>query len=165
MSAAIQIERLHNPAWNSRFRPRPSEMKLDVVRLGSEYDIAHICRVWQRVMLFKFDCLPDDLDVMWSLADVLLGNFSRPGVYVSEAVVSIDRKLIEEFRQQVDFIWDHLCEEHNDDLYELVGDNWERIEGVRAPIVSIEDANRAHDIIMALYPSWAENVVQIRESA
>ncbi len=166
MSAdTFTLERLPNPTRKSLFRPRPSRPKLDTVRLGSEYDIAHVCRVWQRIMRFRLDCLPDDLDVMWSLSDVLLGNCNRPGVYVFGAVVSVDRKLMNEFRQQIDFLWDHLCEEHHDDLYELVGGNWERLEGARAPIISIEDANRAYDIVRVLYPAWAEQVVKSVEVA
>ncbi|MBB3520969.1 hypothetical protein [Rhizobium sp. BK456] len=167
MSAAIQIERF--PVWENRFRPRPSEPKLDVVRLGSEYDIAHICRVWQRVMLFKFDCLPDDLDVMWSLADVLLGNCSRPGVYIVDAIVSIERRVLRQFLDQIDFIWDHLAYEHHEQFYEILGTEekpiWKRRAKAPEPIISLEDSYRAHDIMEALHPSWTDNVVKIVEVA
>ncbi|UFS81531.1 MULTISPECIES: hypothetical protein [Rhizobium] len=168
MSPAIQIERFPT-TWENRFRPRPSRPKLDVVRLGSEYDTAHICRVWQRIMRFRLDCLPEDLDVMWSLSDVLLGHCSRPGVSVFEGVVSIDSKLVKEFLDQIDFIWEHLCDEHHDRFYVNHGTKnkpkWKRRLDAPEPIVSLEDSYRAHDIMEALHPSWVDNVVKFVEAA
>lgn len=165
----FEIERLPNPTWTSRFRPRPSRPKLDTVRLGSEYDIAHLCRVWQRVMRFRLDCLPDDLDAMWSLSDVLLGNCSRPGVYLFEGVVSIDRKVLREFLDQIDFIWDHLAEEHHERFYVNLGtakkSKWKRRLDAPEPIIALEVSYRAHDIMEALHPSWVDNVVKFMETA
>jgi hypothetical protein len=163
MHAAINIERF--PEWASR-RRRAQRPAIDWVSLGSEYDIGHIVRLWQRVMCFHIDELPDDESVMWQLADKLQGRRSDI-VKIQGAIVSIDRRHIVDFREGIDYLWDHLCEEHADDLYENHGTQgepeWIRLKTATPPITTLEDSQRAHDIIKALYGGWVSNVAILRE--
>jgi hypothetical protein len=162
MSEALQIDRFRT--WHQRAR-RAARPRLDLVCLGSEYDIAHICRLWQRVMTYRIDCMPENTNILWCLSDVLTSGYRDPAVHRDSGMVSIARRHVSEFRTQIDWLWDHLCDEHADDLYELVDQEWQRVEGAAAPIVRLEDSQRAIEIIDALYESWADNVVKIREDA
>lgn len=164
MSAAINIERF--PDWSSR--PRAAEPKIQWLALGSEYDIAHISRLWQRVMRFNLHELPDDESIMWQLADRLGGRRSDI-VRIQDAVVSIDRRHMGDFRDGVDWLWDHLCDEHADERHVNIGTEedpvWVRKEDELPPIINLEDAQRAIDIIDVLRELAADNVVKLWDEA
>lgn len=164
MHAAI-IERF--PDWAVAAQ-RTRQPKIDWIELGSEYDIGHIVRLWQRVMRFHIDQLPDDESIMWQLADKLQGHRSDI-VRIQDAIVSIDSRHMADLRAGMDYLWDHLCEEHADDLYENHGTEdepmWLRIETAAPPITNLEDSQRAHDIIKALYGGWTDKVVYLRGEA
>ncbi|MGO8024880.1 hypothetical protein [Rhizobium leguminosarum] len=164
MHAAI-IERFPDWAVAAQRTQRPA---IDWVALGSEYDIGHIIRLWQRVMRFHVEQIPDDESVMWQLADKLQGRRSHI-VKIQEAIISIDRRHMADFRAGMDYLWDYLCEEHADDLYEAHGTQdepeWIRLETATPPITTLEDSQRAHDVIKALYGGWVSNVVVLRDDA
>lgn len=164
MQAAVtQIERF--PTWASRARS-VAVPRTEWVSLGSEYDIAHFARLWQLVMRFRLDDLPDDESIMWQLADKLRGRRSDI-VRIQEATVSIDRRHLKGFRDQIDWLWDHLADEHGDHRYAWCRDlgDWIRIESEQPPITSLEDARRAIDIIRVLDELVADNVVKLWEDA
>ncbi|MGO7273905.1 hypothetical protein ACCT18_01205 [Rhizobium ruizarguesonis] len=162
MHAAI-IERF--PNWNSR--PQRAQLHVtDWVSLGSEYDIGHVVRLWQLVICFRLEDLPDDESIMWQLADKLRGRRSDI-VRIHEAEVGIDRRHLKDFRDQIDWLWDHLADEHGEQRYrwsQNVGD-FVRMETERPPITDLEDARRAIDIITALDDLVADNVVKLWEDA
>lgn len=160
---ALNIE--YFPRWDSRPH-RAAAQKIDWIQLGSEYDIAHINRLWQRVMCFNLQDLPEDESVMWQLADRLGGRRSDI-VRIHDGIVSIDRRHMGDFRDGVDWLWDHLCDEHGDHRYCWSRDfgDWVRIETEQKPITDLEDARRVIDIIDALKELAADNVVMLREDA
>lgn len=164
MHAAI-IERF--PDWATG-RPQRSSQRpaADWVALGSDYDIGHIARLWQRVMRFHIDQLPDDESIMWQLADKLQGRRSDI-VRIHEAIVSIKRGHMAAFREQIDWLWEFLADEHGDHRYRWCRDvgEWIRIETELPPITALEDARRAVDIIDTLMDVAADNVVFLRENA
>ncbi|MGE7368313.1 hypothetical protein ACQKKX_04480 [Neorhizobium sp. NPDC001467] len=103
---------------------------------------------------------------MWQLADVLLGRRSDI-VSIREADVVIDRRHLKDFRNAIDWLWDHLVDEHGEQRYCFsrdVGD-YVRIETEHPPITDLEDARRAIDIIKALDDLLADNVIKIWEDA
>lgn len=164
MSALNTIERF--PTWDF-IPPRAAEQKIDWVALGSEYDISRLVRLWQRVMRFRFDCLPEDESVMWQLADRLSGRRSDI-VRIQEAVVSIDRRHMSDFREGMGWLWDHICEEHADELYVNKGTKknprFVRIKTGMPPFTTLEDAQTARAIIDALCGRWVDNVIKLRDS-
>lgn len=156
---ALSIE--YFPRWDSRPH-RAAETKVDWFALGSEYDIGHVSRLWQRLMRFNIQDLPDDESVMWQLADSLGGRRSAI-VQIHDGIVSIDRRHLGDFRDGVDWLWDRLCDEHGDHRYAWhhdVGD-WVRIESEQPPITDLEDARRAIEIIDVLRELAANNVVKL----
>ncbi len=164
MHAAVNIERF--PEWRPHPKPRKARPSADWVALGSEYDIAHISRLWQQIIRFRLDQLPDDESIMWQLADALRGRRSD-AVMIHEAIVSIQRCHLAAFREAIDWLWDHLNEEHGDHMYRWsrdVGD-YTRIETEQSAITELEDARRAVDIIDTLMDVAADNVVYLREDA
>lgn len=162
-AAEHTVERF--PTWASRAR-QTAAPRTDWVSLGSEYDIAHVVRLWQLVMRFRIESLPDDDSVMWQIADKLKGRRSDV-VRIQDAVVSIDRRHLKDFRDQIDWLWDHLVDEHGEQRYHFsrdVGD-FVRIESELPPITNLEDARRAIDIIKALDDLLADNVIKMWEDA
>lgn len=157
------IERF--PDWNSRPQ-RVQRPMVDWVALGSEYDIGHIVRLWQRVMRFHIDQLPDDESIMWQLADKLQGRRSDI-VKIREAIVSIERGHMAAFREQIDWLWEFLADEHGDHRYRWCRDvgEWIRIETEQPPITDLGDARRAVKIIDNLMDVAADNVIMLREDA
>ena len=153
------------PNWSTRARSL-TVPRTDWVSLGSEYDIGHVVRLWQLVMRFRIDDLPEDESVMWQLADKLKGRRSDI-VRIQDAVVSIDRRHLKDFRDQIDWLWDHLADEHGDHRYAWCRDvgEWIRIETEQPPITDLEDARRAIDIIAALDELVADNVIRLWEDA
>lgn len=139
---------------------------IDWRALGNEYDIGHVVRLWQRVMRFHIDQLPDDENVMRQLADKLQGRRSDI-VRIQEAIVSIERGHMAAFREQIDWLWGFLADEHGDHRYRWCHDvgEWLRIETELPPITNLEDARRAVDIIDALMDVAADNVIYLREDA
>lgn len=138
----------------------------DWVALGSDYDLGHISRLWQRIMRFRLDALPDDESIMWQLADALRGRRSDI-VRIQEAIVFIDRRHLAAFREAIDWLWDHLTEEHGDHMYRWsrdVGD-YTRIETEQPAVTALEDARRAITIIDRLMDLAADNVVFLKEDA
>ncbi|RVP47332.1 hypothetical protein [Sinorhizobium medicae] len=60
MHAAVNIERF--PEWN--FRPqRTQRAVIDWVAIENEYDIGDVILLWERVVRFHIDQLPDDESV------------------------------------------------------------------------------------------------------
>lgn len=159
MDAAVNIERF--PAWNTRPQ-RVHRPVIDWVALGSEYDIGHIVRLWQRVMRFHIDQLQDDESIMWQLADKLQDRRSDI-VRIQAGDISIDRQHMADFREQIDFIWDHIADEHGEQRYAWCRDagDYVRIQSEQAPITELEDARRVHDIIKALYGGWADSDLRV----
>lgn len=157
------IERF--PTWSSRAR-RLAAPRIDWVSLGSEYDIAHVTRLWQLIMRFRLESLPDDGHVMWQIADALRGRRSDV-VRIREGVVSIDRRHLKDFRDQLDWLWDHLADEHGDQRYAWCRDvgEWLRIPTEQPPITGLEDARRAVEIIDDLMDVAADNVIKMWEDA
>ncbi|MDX0532963.1 hypothetical protein GOL26_28790 [Sinorhizobium medicae] len=155
-----------------KFPPHPFHLRrwpvtrVEWVSLGSEYDIAHIVRLWQLVMRFRIESLPEDENVMWQIADKLRGRRSDI-VRMQEGVVSIDRRHLNDFRDQINWLWDHLVDEHGEHRYAWCRDvgDWLRIETEQPPITDLEDARRAIDIMTALNDVLVDNVVKIREDA
>lgn len=162
-AAENTIERF--PTWATRAR-QTAAPRTDWVSLGAEYDIAHVVRLWQLVMRFRIDDLPEDESVMWHLADKLRGRRSDI-VRIQEADVAIDRRHLKDFRDQIDWLWDHLADEHGDHRYAWCRDvgEWIRIETEQPPITSLEDARRAIDIMGVLDELVADNVVKLWEDA
>lgn len=162
-AAENTIERF--PTWSTRAR-RPAAPRVDWVSLGSEYDIAHVVRLWQLVMRFRIESLPDDESVMWQLADSLRGR-RGDAVRILEGIVSIDRRHLKEFRDQLDWLWEHLADEHGDQRYAWCRDvgEWLRMPTEQPPITDLEDARRAVEIIDDLMDVAADNVVKILEDA
>ncbi len=160
---AATIERF--PEWNSRPQ-RAQHQVIDWAALGSEYDIGHVVRLWQRVMRFHIDQLPDDESIMWQLADKLQGRRSEI-VRIHDAVVAIDRRHMATFREALDWLWEYLADEHGDHRHRWCRDlgEWIRIETEQPPITDLEDARRAIEIIDALLDVAADNVVFLREDA
>ncbi len=164
MHAAVNIERF--PEWKPHPKSRKARPVADWVALGSEYDIGHISRLWQRVMHFRLDALPDDESIMWQLADALRGR-RTDAVKIREAVVSIERRHMAAFREQIDFLWNHVAEEHGEHRYAWCRDvgDYVRIKTEQPAVTELEDARKAHDIIKALYSGWADNVIYMNEDA
>lgn len=54
--SALNIEKF--PVWDF-IQPRAAAQKIDWIQLGSEYDIAHVNRLWQRVMRFNLQTRDD----------------------------------------------------------------------------------------------------------
>ena len=164
LASEITIDRFPSHHY-FHLRRRPVT-RVDWVSLGSEYDIAHIVRIWQLVMRFRIESLPEDESLMWQLADKLGGRRSDI-VRIQDAVVSIDRRHLKDFRDQIDWLWDHLVDEHGDQRYSWCRDlgDWVRIESEQPPITDLEDARRAIDIIKALDELVADNVVKLWEDA
>ncbi|MGN8152710.1 hypothetical protein ACTJK5_10585 [Agrobacterium sp. 22094] len=159
MQTATNIERF--PIWAAR-APAPSAQRVDWVCLGSEHDIAHIVRLWQLVMRFRLEDLPDDESIMWQLSDKLRGRRSDI-VRIREADIEIDRLHLKDFRDQIDWLWDHLVDEHGEQRYQFSRDfgDFVRIESEQKPITDLYDARRAVDIITALDELIADNVIRI----
>lgn len=162
-AAENTIERF--PTWSTRARSL-AEMRTDWVSLGSEYDIAHVVRLWQLVMRFRIESLPEDESVMWQIADALRGRRSDV-VRIREADVAIDRRHLKEFRDQLDWLWEHLADEHGDQRYAWCRDvgEWLRMPTEQPPITDLEDARRAVEIIDDLMDVAADNVVKLWEDA
>jgi hypothetical protein len=156
---ALNIE--HFPDWSSRPH-RAAETKVDRVTLGSEYDISHVFRLWQRVMRYNIQDLPEDESVMWQLVDKLGGRRSDI-VLIHDGIVSIDRCHMGDFRDGLDWLLDHLCDEHGDHRYAWFRDvgDWVRVETAAPPITDLEDARRAIEIIDCLTELAADNVVKL----
>jgi hypothetical protein len=151
------------PTWSNRARHLAAP-RFDWVSLGSEYDIAHLVRLWQLVMQFRIEDLPDDDSVMWQLADALRGR--RSGiVLIREAEVFVERRHLKDFRDAVDWLWEHLADEHGVQRYRWSRDvgNYVRIESERQPITALEDARKAIAIIKILDDILADTVVKIWE--
>lgn len=161
--SALNIEKF--PVWDF-IQPRAAAQKIDWIALGSEYDIAHINRLWQRVMRFNLHDLPEDESVMWQLADKLRGRRSDI-VRIDDGIVSIDRRHMGDFRDGMDWLWNHLCDEHGDHRYCWSRDagDWVRIESELKPITDLEDARRAIDIIDCLNDLAADNVIKLWDDA
>lgn len=117
MQTATNIERF--PIWAAR-APAPAAQRVDWVCLGSEHDIAHIARLWQLVMRFRLEDLPDDESIMWQLSDKLRGRRSDI-VRIQNADVEIDSRHLKDFRTQNDWLWDHLVDEHGEQRYQFRG--------------------------------------------
>ena len=164
LAADFAIDRFP-PHEYFHLRRRPVT-RIDWASLGSEYDIAHIVRLWQLVMRFRIESLPDDESVMWQLADKLGGRRSDI-VMIREAVVSIDRRHLKDFREAVDWLWDHLVDEHGEHRYAWCRDlgDWVRIDSEQPPITNLEDARRAIDITTALDDALVGNVIKLWEDA
>ncbi len=162
-AANYQIERF--PTWTTRSRRAP-QPRTDWISLGSEHDIAHVVRLWQLVMRFRLDQLPDDENIMWQVADKLRGRRS-PFVRIRDGVIDIDRRHLRDFREAVDWLWDHLCDEHGDHRYAWCRDvgEWIRIETEQQPITDFGDARKAVEIIESIMDVAADNVIRIRETA
>ncbi|CUW87538.1 hypothetical protein [Agrobacterium genomosp. 2] len=162
-AADVDIDRF--PSWSTRAR-RPAAPRVDWVSLGSEYDIAHVVRLWQLVMRFRIESLPDDESVMWQLADGLRGR-RGDAVRIREGIVSIDRRHLKEFRDAIDWLWDHLADEHGDQRYAWCRDvgQWLRMPTEQPPITNLEDARRAVEIIDDLMDVAADNVIKLWEDA
>ena len=166
LAAEITIDRFPpHEYFHLRRRAAP---RVDWVSLGSEYDIAHIVRLWQLAMRFSIESLPDDESVMWQLADKLRGRRSDT-VMIREAVVSIDRRHMAAFREAMDWLWDEVCADHPEDYYEDHGTVeepiWIRKDDAPTPMTALEDSQRAIDIIEALRDGWVDNIIKIREDA
>lgn len=164
MHAAVNIERF--PEWRPHPKPRKQRPAADWVALGSDYDIGHISRLWQQIIRFRLDKLPDDESIMWQLADALRGRRSDI-VRIHEAIVSIEHRYMAAFREQIDWLWDHLTEEHGDHMYRWsrdVGD-YVRIETEQPAVTGLEDASRAITIIDRLMDLVDDNVLYLREDA
>ena len=162
-AADTVVERF--PSWSTRAR-RLTTPRVDWVSLGSEYDISHVVRLWQLIMRFRLESLPDDESVMWQIADALRGRRSD-AVRIREADVAIDRRHLKDFRDAIDWLWDHLVDEHGEYRYHFsrdVGD-FVRIESEQPPITDLEDARKAIDIIEALDEILADNVIKLWEDA
>ncbi|OCW56262.1 hypothetical protein [Hoeflea olei] len=162
-AAELTVERF--PTWSTRAR-RLAAPRVHWVSLGAEYDIAHLTRLWQLIMRFRLESLPDDGHVMWQIADALRGR-RGDAVRIREGIVSIDRRHLKDFRDQIDWLWDHLADEHGEQRYQFsrdVGD-FVRIESEQPPITDLEDARRAIDIIKALDDLLADNVTKLWEDA
>ncbi len=136
------------------------------VSLGSEYDIGHIVRLWQLVMRFRIESLPEDENVMWQIADKLGGRRSDI-VRIREGNIIIDRRHLKGFRDQVDWLWDHIIDEHDEQRYAWCGDagEWRLIESEQPPITDIEDARRAIEIIDSLMEAANNTVIKLWEDA
>lgn len=162
-AAEHTVERF--PTWSTRALSQ-SAPRTDWVSLGSEYDINHVVRLWQLVMRFRLEDLPDDESVIWQLADKLKGRRSDI-VRIQDAVVSIDRRHLKDFRDAVDWLWDHIVDEHGDHRYEWCRDlgDWVRIESEQPPITGLKDARRAIDIMGVLDELVADNVIKLWEDA
>lgn len=63
---------------------------------------------------------------MWQLADALHGRRSDV-VRIREDLVSIDRRHLKDFRDQIDWLWEHLADEHGDQRYAWCRDVGERL--------------------------------------
>lgn len=165
-AAEITIDRFP-PHEYFHLRRRPVT-RVDWVSLGSEYDIAHIVRLWQQVMRFRIADLPEDESIMWQLSDKLGGRRSDI-VRIQDAVVSIDRRHIRDFRAAMDWLWDEICADHPEDLYEDHGTveepAWIRKDDAPTPMTALEDSQRAIEIIEALRDGWVDNVIKIWEDA
>lgn len=161
LAATNNIERF--PIWAVR-APAQIAQRVDWVCLGSEYDIVHIVRLWQLVMRFRIDCLPDDESIMWQLSDKLRGRRSDI-VRIREADIEIDRRHLKDFRDQIDWLWDHLTDEHGEQRYQFSRDfgDFVRIESEQKSMTDLYDARRAVDIITALDELIADNVIRIGE--
>lgn len=162
-AADVAVERF--PTWSSRAR-RLAAPRIDWVSLGSEYNIAHVTRLWQLVMRFRIESLPDDESFMWQLSDALRGR-RGDAVRIREGIVSIDRRHLNDFRDQIDWLWEHLADEHDDHRYAWCRDvgQWLRIPTEQPPITDLEDARRAVEIIDDLMDVAADNVVKVWEDA
>jgi len=162
-AAELTIERF--PTWTTRSR-RAATPRTDWISLGSEHDIAHVVRLWQHVLRFRLDQLPDDEHVMWQVADKLRGRGSRV-VRIRDGVLDIDRRHLHAFREAIDWLWDHLCDEHGDHRYAWCRDvgEWIRIETEVQPITDFAEARLAVEIIESIMDVAADNVVKIRETA
>lgn len=162
-AAENTIERF--PTWASRAR-QAAAPRTDWVSVGSEYDISHVVRLWQLVMRFRLDDLPEDESVMWQLADKLKGRRSDI-VRIQDAIISIDRRHLKDFRDAADWLWDYLIDEHGDHRHRWCRDlgDWIRIETEQPPITDLEDARRAIDIIQALDELVSDNVTKLWEDA
>lgn len=155
-----------------KFPPHPFHLRrwpvtrVEWVSLGSEYDIAHIVRLWQLVMRFRIESLPEDENVMWQIADKLRGRRSDI-VRMREGNIIIDRRHLKDFRDQVDWLWDHIIDEHDEQRYVWCGDagEWRRIESEQPPITDIEDARRAIEIIDSLMEAANNTVIKLWEDA
>ncbi|RVL94724.1 hypothetical protein [Sinorhizobium meliloti] len=163
-AAEFAIERFPSHHY-FHLRSRPVT-RVDWVSLGSEYDIRHIARLWQLVMRFRIESLPDDESIMWQLADKLGGRRSDI-VHIGEADVSIDRRHLKDFRDQLDWLWDHLVDEHGERRHSWCGDvgEWSRIETEQPPITDLEDARRAVEIIDCMMDEANNNVIKLWEDA
>lgn len=164
MLAAINLERF--PKWKPHPKPHKARSVADWVASGSAYDIGHISSLWQQIMRFRLDALPDDESVMWQPADALRGRRSDI-VRIHEAVVLIERCHLAEFRESIDWLRGHLTDEHGDHIYRWsrdVGD-FVQIETERPAVTGLEDARRAITIIDGLMDLAADNVVYVMEGA
>lgn len=162
-AADVAIDRF--PSWSTRAR-RPAAPRVDWVSLGSEYDIAHVVRLWQLVMRFRIDDLPEDESIMWQLADALRGR-RGDAVRILEGEVLVDRRHLKDVRDQADWLWDHLADEHGVQRYRWsrdVGD-YVRIESEQPPITTLEDARKSIAILEILDDVLADNVVEDLEDA
>lgn len=162
-AADVAIDRF--PTCSTRAR-RLAAPRVDWVSLGSEYDIGHVSRLWQQVMRFRLEDLPDDDCIMWQLADRIRGRKTER-VWIRDGVVSIDRRNLKDFRDQIDWLCEHLADEHGDQRYAWCRDvgQWLRIPTEQPPITDLEDARRAVEIIDDLMDVAADNVIKMWEDA
>lgn len=166
LAAEFAIDRFPSHHYfHLRHRAAP---RVDWVSLGSEYDIAHIVRLWQQVMRFRIADLPEDESIMWQLADKLGGRRSDI-VRIQDAVVSIERRHMAAFREAMGWLWDEICADHPEDYYEDHGTEeepiWIRVDDAPAAMTDLEDSQRAIEIIEALRDGWVDNVVKLWEDA
>jgi hypothetical protein len=162
-TAVYNIEKF--PNWGTR-RPVSRVRAADWVSLGSEYDIRHVVRLWELVMRQRLHDLPDDDSVIWQIADALNCRTSD-AVVVRDGLVLVDRRHLGEFRESMDWLWNHLVDEHGDERYywsRTTGD-WLRIPSEHRPITSLEDARRAIEILDVLMDTVVDNVIRVRGDA
>ena len=138
----------------------PSAHQRVWVTIGSEADIKHLMKTWEGVYRFRLEDIPENRDVYWCLTNVMFHKQRRDTIRITEGVVQVDRRRLKELRDGVDWLFDHLAEEHHEDRYEWFDHikGWVRCDDAPQPLTDLEDARRCITTIDTILDVTADNV-------
>ena len=143
----------------------PSAHRRVWVTIGSEVDIKHLLRTWGGVYKFRLEDIPENKDVYWDLTNVMFHWHRRDTIRITNGNVEVDRRRLKQLRDSVDWLFDHLADEHHEDRYEWFEhfDDWVRCDDAPQPLTDLEDARRCIVTIHAIFEVTADNVIRLSD--
>lgn len=112
MNVVYNIESF--PAWDTT--PVRRSPRIDWVTVGPLHEIALLMQLWSRILQYRLHDTPESDCIAWDLTDVLLQGYDRDTVRINDGMIQIDRRQLAELRDQAEWLYDALSDEHADDV-------------------------------------------------